>query len=172
NSTQTLLFKNREEAEDAVRDRNTGWRGLSNDKTIPKNDMERGAWVLRLFLAMKNRDAVLDKRPSRRWAPQSDYFYSEAHMERVCWDVVWIAEKLHLEGINIFPIYDPAMYAQLNKDMRLSFEARMKLLITMLCFSKAKCDAFMKGLGIEEAVICPNRKLLSVVGNRTANGKR
>ncbi|KAF2844624.1 hypothetical protein T440DRAFT_374288, partial [Plenodomus tracheiphilus IPT5] len=150
-----------------------------DDETIPSTDEERGRWVLRLLVAMKNRHAILDKKTkaNKRWALPEDgkepkTFYGEDEMERVCWEIVHTAEMLHRYGPQILTIFDHNTYEELNRDSALTFEERMEYIIKMLCFFKAKCDSFMKGTCTEELVAAVRVKFAMALGNRKQNDRR
>jgi hypothetical protein len=170
-STEALNFSDRDEARTAVWNRKTGWIERKNDNSIPKNHNQRRAWVLCLKLAMKNRQGVMDKSPSR-WKEDAPYHYLENDMERVCWDVVHSAEQLHLYGLSCFPIYDPSTYDNLRKDSQLTFQKRMEYLIENLCFFNLKCNAILKGEGVELLVAGLRVKLTMASGNRKQNVHR
>jgi hypothetical protein len=135
NTNEALKFPSRDEATRAVQARFTGWIGCKDDDTMPENDQHRRAWVLRLKLAMKDRDNLVNKGYTDRWAKDKPYQYDDEAMEKVCWDIVHRAEQLHLHGLRDFPIYDEVMYKNLNlkKDSQLTFQERMELLITNFC---------------------------------------
>jgi hypothetical protein len=120
---------------------------------------------------MKNRDDVKDKSPAR-WLKDKPYHYPETDMERVCWDIVDLAERLHLYGLGHFPIYDKATYDNLKKDSQLTFQQRMELRITSSCFYKSKYDAVLKGEGVELLVADPCVKLDLACGNHKRNVRR
>ena len=152
--------------------RDTTWVGVEDDKTIPQNDEERGYWVLRLLLAMQNRDNVLDRRTTKQWGSKEKDQYSEDQMESVCWNIVDTAERLHTQGLNIFPIYSKKAVSQAVSEQELTFAERIETLIELLCFFKARCDAFMKGVGNEEIIANPRSKLRSSIENRKLNDNR
>ncbi|KAF1846237.1 uncharacterized protein K460DRAFT_406455 [Cucurbitaria berberidis CBS 394.84] len=179
NSDMSLNFTNLREARDSVLNRDLDCMPPSPDLSIPKTDEQRAGYVLRLLLAMRNRDDVLDKDvESKRYnATGTDdmgggYYYKEEDMEKVCWEIVNIAEKLHIHGPNILSIYDRETLRNIKRDINFTFEERMQCLIKMLCFFKSRCDAFMKGSAMEETVAQPLQKLTQALTNRNQNDKR
>jgi hypothetical protein len=135
---------------------------------MPRNDQQTRVWVLHLKLAMKDRSNILD-RSADRWSKEGPYFYVDYEMERVCWEIGYVAETLHLYGLGIFNNYDTAIYKKLKKDSTLTFQARMELIINNLCFYKSKCDAVLKGEGIELLVAGPRVKLAQSIKSRKNN---
>ncbi|CAO2649828.1 Nn.00g011200.m01.CDS01 [Neocucurbitaria sp. VM-36] len=178
-SNLALTFTNLNEARNAVLNRALDWMPPSPDPTIPTTDSQRANYVLRLLLAMRNRNNVLDKDvESKRYNATgqddmgSGYYYKEEDMEKVCWEIVHIAEELHNRGPNTLSIYDRETLKNVKKDINLTFEERMQCVIKLLCFFKSKCDAFMKGSTLEETVALPLQRLTQALTNRDQNDKR
>jgi hypothetical protein len=83
-ANKTLKFQSRDEAVRALESRVTDWKGCEEDDTIPHNDEHRRAWVLRLKLAMKNRDGLLNKgMHGNRWTEGKPYPYADDAVEKV-----------------------------------------------------------------------------------------
>ncbi|KAJ4364145.1 hypothetical protein N0V83_009600 [Neocucurbitaria cava] len=178
-SNLRLSFTGLNEAKNAVLNQSLNWMPPAPDDTIPKSDVQRASYVLRLLLAMRNRENVLDKdAASKRYNATGEedmgggYYYRLEDMEKVCWEIVHIAEALHSHGPKVLSIYDRVTLHYIKKDMNLTFEERMEYLIKMLCFFKSRCDVFMKGSGLEEIVAQPFQKLSQALSNRGQNDRR
>lgn len=98
-STTRVRFENRKEAMEYLmdgeeKDDRGKWAPPANDSTIPRDDNTRQEYVSRLFKAMVNKTGTLDGRLTRReklrWGEYSteDNSYSEAQIEKICWDVL------------------------------------------------------------------------------------
>ncbi|KAH7377309.1 hypothetical protein BKA66DRAFT_422476 [Pyrenochaeta sp. MPI-SDFR-AT-0127] len=180
NTSLILKFSSRDEARNTALDRTLTWSPPKPDATIPTTPGQRAGYVLRLLLAMRNRDNVLDKaRESKHFNAKGAedmgggyYYYKAEDMETVCWEIVTLAENLHNHGANVLGIYDRDALSQIKKEIKFTFEERMSLIIKMLCFFKSRCDAIMKGNAMEEAVAYPMLKLVQIMANRVSNDRR
>jgi hypothetical protein len=149
--TCELAFRSLVEAKKAMLSRHLDktWFAPIGDSTIPTNDEERATYVAELLDAMKDTSACSDKRETpafmSRWTPNAINAPHSTHMEKVCWQLVDVAERLHIDGPASLPIYDKLALAMARKSRYLTFGQRMSHLSALLRLSKYRCFSLLKG---------------------------
>jgi len=114
----------------------------------------------------------------KRWfdpeKPEEGYkdYYDRKAIEKMCWDIVYMVEKLHREGPKAFSCYDPAFQKMVAKTQSLTFEARVTKLIELFSKYKARCDKMFKSSVMETYIADPDTMLATAETNRDANDKR
>jgi hypothetical protein len=174
-----LFFKNREEAIKGVVA--PQWNAPRNDPSLPSTEADRQEWVRRLVRAFLDISQYED-RPGpifrRRWfdPENSDEgykdFYDRRSIEKMCWDIVDMAENLHRIGPKAFNCYDPGFQKTVAKTQSLTFSNRMMKLIELFTKYKARCDKMFKSSVMETFVADPETMLWTAQANRDANDKR
>jgi hypothetical protein len=106
----------------------------------------------------------------KRW--HNEGFYNVQEMEKVCWHMCDVAERLHNHGPQVMNIYDPDALKRLKASRNLTFEQRIVAICDMLKLSKFLCDNLMKGEGIEALVGAPKQKMSNAKTMVTQNKKR
>lgn len=146
-----LAFRNLAEAKEAMLSRHLDevWSAPTGDSTIPTNDEERAKYVAELLEAMKDTSSFSDKSDTpafiSRWTPNAINAPDPTHMEKVCWQLVNVAERLHIDGPASLPIYDKLALATARKSRLLTFAERMRHLSALLRLSKSRCFSLLKG---------------------------
>ncbi|KAH7092420.1 hypothetical protein FB567DRAFT_588699 [Paraphoma chrysanthemicola] len=173
NTTMALIHQTHDAAIRAVKETSLKWSPPTPDPSIPTSNAERRAYVVRLVLAFFNREDLQNMGHGRgkRWDDVKSH-YPQAAVEKVCWDIVHIAERLHNEGPSFLSIHDLHMQKEIQQDCKLTFEERIQYLVKLLCFYKSKCEDFMKGAQSEEIVACPKQKLSACKINLKQNKGR
>jgi hypothetical protein len=175
----TLFFNNRDEALKGVAI--PQWNAPQNDRTVPNTQAERQEWVRRLVRAFLDIRNCKDKPGpvfKKRWfdpeKPEDGYrnFYDRKAIEKMCWDIVDMVEKLHRHGPKTFSCYDPAFLKMVTKTQGLTFKNRMSKLILLFTQYKARCDKMFKSSIMETYVADPDTMLHTAQTNRGANDNR
>ncbi|KAF1833872.1 hypothetical protein BDW02DRAFT_473501, partial [Decorospora gaudefroyi] len=152
------------------------WRSPINDATMPRNDQDRALHVANLLAAMKDTSACTDKpEPAafkNRWGPAATRKPNASQMEKVCWKLVDIAERLHKHGPASLSIYDAEALQTVWKSRALTFGERMASLGALLRLSKARCFSLLKGEVLETTVGAPAQKVAGTKTNFCQNGRR
>lgn len=174
-NAQKLFFKNREQAVAGMK--SPAWSPPRNDNTIPTTDKARRAWVRKLVRAFNNLDDVMDKDGpvfKRRWKDEEvvKEFYNPKEVEKVCWDIVDLAERLHREGPKVLDCYDPEFQKAIAKTQNLIFAERVNILIKLFTPFKNRCDKVMKGGVLQNYVAVPGSMIGTATSNRKANDAR
>jgi hypothetical protein len=177
NSFLSLRFADHQLAIDAMEKISPAWSSPNPDSTIPTTLEQRRAYVRQLLLAFLNRDDIKNAGKAKRWntgnpATGEDYLYTKEVMEKVCWDMVDIAVRLHTLGPSSLPIHDKGMHDLIKQDRMLTFEQRRLHLREFMCFFKSRCEDFMKGTAMVESVAAPKQKLRSCLPNKRLNLRR
>lgn len=173
-----LRFANLAQAEAAMADRKVehNWTPPVDDATLPETDSDRIEWVVELLNAMEDISVCNDKKDSdtfkNRWANPHTQFHNPQAMEKVCWKLLNIAERLHHAGPAVLEVYDSTAMKDVKKSRDLKFGNRMEAICQLLRHSKARCDKLMKGEGLDLAVGCPLQKLSLSIMNHGQNNKR
>ncbi|KAJ4333395.1 hypothetical protein N0V95_009440 [Ascochyta clinopodiicola] len=158
-----LTFTSLREAEAAMPGRylEKGWRAPISDETVPDTNEDRAYWVLKVLDAMQDTSTCKDNKDGfsfvKRWR-QAGY-YNNQEMEKVCWDIVDIAERLHAKGPSATKIYCHDAHKKMYSSRNLSFEQRIVAICDMLKLSKFLCDNLMKGEGTEALIGAPKQKM-------------
>jgi hypothetical protein len=174
--TDGLTFTTLEEAEKAMTARNIPheWRAPTPDGSIPQTHEDRSYWVLQMLEAMEDVEACKDHKNGfsfqKRWATLG--YYKKVEMEKVCWLMLHIAERLHTVGPATTNIYDRDALKKLKAARNLTFEQRLTYVCEMLRLSKHLCDNLMKGEGIEALIGAPKQKLSGARTMQVQNVKR
>ncbi|KAF7680660.1 hypothetical protein GT037_002311 [Alternaria burnsii] len=169
--TCELVFRSLAEAKKAMLSRHLekAWFAPIGDSTIPTNDEERATYVAELLDAMKDTSACSDKRETpafmSRWTPNAINAPNSTHMEKVCWQLVDVAERLHIDGPASLPIYDKLALAMARKSRYLTFGQRMSHLSALLRLSKYRCFSLLK-------VASPAQRCSGTIVNCVQNSKR
>ncbi|KAF2677335.1 hypothetical protein K458DRAFT_466352 [Lentithecium fluviatile CBS 122367] len=174
-----LFFSNREEAINGVD--TPEWSAPRNDPTLPDSDEARQEWVRKLVRAFLDISQCKD-RPGpvfrKRWFdpdhPENGYkdFYDRRAIEKMCWDILDMAENLHRKGPKTFSCYDPSFQKHVAKTQDLTFAERVTKLIALFCQFKARCDKMFKSSVLETYVADPETMLSTAIANRDANDNR
>ena len=150
------------------------WQGPSSDETIPYTDADRAYWVAKMLNAMVDTSKCKDNKAGfsflKRWE-KHDY-YNIREMEKVCWHMLDVAERLHAHGPSATNIYCQDALRKLYASRGLTFEQRIVAICDMLALSKFLCDNLMKGEGIEALVGAPKQKMSGAKTMMVQNRKR
>ncbi|KAJ4318687.1 hypothetical protein N0V94_004304 [Neodidymelliopsis sp. IMI 364377] len=172
NSSRKLKFRTREAVQNARSLSSDMWKPPTPDATIPTTDKERCEWVLRLVLAFENTDDIQGKKNFvDRWNNLGQNYTADA-IEKLCWDLLDVAEVLHTSGITSLCIFDPLALGSIAKTRSWTFEVRIQHLIKLLCFWKGRCAQLMKASGLEECVAMPLEKMEAALENAPNNKLR
>ncbi|KAH7092382.1 hypothetical protein FB567DRAFT_614322 [Paraphoma chrysanthemicola] len=152
------------------------WVPLVVDPTIPSNMDEQRVYVRRMLDAFLNVADTYDAKNwnspfTKRWAPRGNVrndFYSVNAIETICWEILDVAERLHISGPATLHIYDPESLEKVKQTRKYSFDQRITIICYALRQSKVCCDGLMKGEGEKVLVGCPQwkRKLQGVTDRR------
>jgi hypothetical protein len=153
---------------------------LSQDDSFPLTNTSRNKFVEQLLNSMRDireaDDSVsLTRDFKTRWLKpglKGEYIYDELDMERVCRDLVSIAEILHAYGLGSTRIYDPSTIEKILASKPLSFEDHISRLAYLMRKSKARCDMFMLGNTLEDTVVLIATKVRAQKSNTTNNPSR
>ncbi|KNG44020.1 hypothetical protein TW65_09101 [Stemphylium lycopersici] len=173
-----LAFGNLAQAEAAMSQRHIekNWHAPENDDTIPNTDTERAAYVFSLLEAMKDTSKCEDRSRNstfqNRWVANAPYEPLPDQMEKVCWKIVDVAEKLHIHGPASLSIYDPQALTSVFKSRLLTFKERIEHTCHLMRLSKARCFHILKGENIETTVGSPVQRINGTKVNKDQNGKR
>lgn len=90
----------------------------------------------------------------------------------MCWELARIAERLHRAGPAHLSIFDPEAQRQNAKTRDLTFEQRVAFMCRLMRYSKARCDALIKGEAWELFVVQAKLMLQESRTNREQNENR
>ncbi|KZM20759.1 uncharacterized protein EKO05_0002616 [Ascochyta rabiei] len=158
-----LTFISLREAEAAMPGRylEKNWQAPSPDETVPDTNEDRAYWVLKILDAMQDTSTCKDNKDGfsfvKRW--RNAGYYNIQEMEKVCWQMVDVAERLHAQGPSVMNIYCHDAHKKLHASRSLTFEQRIVAICDMLKLSKFLCDNLMKGEGTEALVGAPKQKM-------------
>jgi hypothetical protein len=151
------------------------FRSANEDDSIPKTDDERLEIVRKLFGAMKDVSRANDiDSPvvQSRWGADAGKSYNDVDIEATCWEIVNLAERLHVEGPSALSIRDPNYVTHIKNCADLTFIQRMRAITTIAFQWKARCDGLIKGDTVQTLVAAPLEALQSAVNNWKANKER
>jgi hypothetical protein len=151
------------------------FRSASEDDSIPKTDDERLEIVTKLFGAMKDVSRANDiDSPvvQSRWSADAGKRYNDVDIEATCWEIVSLAERLHVEGPSALSIRDSNYVKHIKNCADLTFVQRMRVITTIAFQWKARCDGLIKGDTVQTLVAAPLEALQSAVNNWKANKER
>jgi hypothetical protein len=151
------------------------FRSANEDDSIPKTDDERLEIIRNLFGAMKDVSRANDiDSPvvQSRWGADAGKSYDDVDIEATCWEIVNLAERLHVEGPSALSIRDPNYVTHIKNCADLTFIQRMRVITTIAFQWKARCDGLIKGDTVQTLVAAPLEALQSAVNNWKANKER
>ncbi|KAF2465303.1 uncharacterized protein BDR25DRAFT_318555 [Lindgomyces ingoldianus] len=120
------------------------WKPPPGDAGIPRTNEEKRKIVRRLRDAVLNKINTGDNKGrgyAARWGLESEQFYQNAWVDRICWEVLNETIKLHEEGFTV-PIFDKDLDAHVDK--KLDFSERIDALVKLFHDWKSVCDSLMK----------------------------
>ncbi|KAI4934900.1 hypothetical protein J4E85_002762 [Alternaria conjuncta] len=173
-----LSFRNLAEAKDSMLNRyiEKDWMPPPNDSTIPTTDEDRAGHVAELLAAMKDTSACPDNQDKDRFAkrltPGAKKAIYEDQMEKVCWQLVDTAEKLHAFGPKSFSIYDTTPLETMWDCRNFTFGERIESLCELLRLSKSRCFSLLKGENLETTVGAAPQKITGTILNNGQNKNR
>lgn len=178
NQIAGLTFASLEDAEAAMPSRyiENAWEPLSQDNTVPTTQEQRAKYVLEMFRAFQDCSTCKDNKQGhsfiKRWSNGPDNYYNLHAMEKVCWQMLDIAERMHAEGPQSTAIYCEEALRKLKGSRNMTFAQRIHHICAILEYSKFLCDQLMKGEGLEALVGTPKQKLAGATTMKTQNQKR
>jgi hypothetical protein len=155
------------------------WRSPFPDPTIPTTDTQRQQWATQLLTAINNTTDVSDSRTGpgflKRWydpiTGPSD-FYTPLSKTLLAWSIIALVEALHTTGPSVLLSFDPTFWSQVEKTKDWSFAHRMECIVTLLTYSKAKCEKLLANDTFYSVVAFPGGKIRSTRRNQKAGEKR
>ncbi|KAF9690643.1 hypothetical protein EKO04_011442 [Ascochyta lentis] len=105
-------------------------------------------------------------------ALKQEFSYDVVDMERVCRELVSIAETLHTEGLGPTRIYCPRTIQKAVNAKPMSFKDRISKLSLLMRKSKSRCNDFMLGNTMEDTVALIEQKLADQKSNAANNKNR
>jgi len=173
-----LKFRNLAEAKASMLNRyiEKDWVPPANDSTIPTTAYERAGHVAELLEAMKDTSTCPDKQDKgrflKRLTPGAKKAIYKEQMEKVCWQLVATAEKLHVFGPKSFSIYDSTPLETMWSSRNLTFGERIESLCALLRLSKSRCFSLLKGENLETTVGAAPQKITGTILNNGQNENR
>jgi hypothetical protein len=173
-----LSFASLEEAKEVMPSRyiENAWEAPSDDSTIPTTQKKRAEYVLDMFEAFQDCSECKDNKNGnsyvKRWLGGPGSYYNLHAMEKVCWHMVDIAERLHNEGPESTNMYCEEALKKLKASRDMTFQQRIYHVCAMLKYSKFLCDQLMKGEGLEALVGAPKLKMSGATTMQVQNQKR
>jgi hypothetical protein len=173
-----LAFSNLKDIEKYLAQQHCDWKPLDNDDTLPKSTTDRRAYVKRLLDAMTDmsHDDVNETGSyNKRWKPFKDsgdtskLHYKIRNMEAVCWRLVDMAERYHLQGIAALPIYEPETLARAKLFKNTTFSDRIGAMAATLVESKMRIDKLMKCDCLETFMVMAPERLAQTARNAKNN---
>lgn len=153
---------------------------LPEDDSFPLTPAMREDAVAQIVNAMRSIEEAKDKITATTdfkdvWLKpglKQEFTYNELDMERVCRDLVSIAETLHAEGLGPLKIYCPRTIRRVMEAKPLPFRDRINKLAELMRKRKSRCDSFMLGNTMEDAVALIEEKLRAEKSNGENNNSR
>jgi hypothetical protein len=173
-----LSFVSLEDAEAAMPSRyiESAWEAPSDDPSIPTTQKKRAEYVLDMFEAFQDCSECKDNKNGKsyvkRWLGGPGSYYNLLAMEKVCWHMLDIAERLHNEGPESTNMYCEEAMKKLKASHNMTFQQRIYHVCAMLKYSKFACDQLMKGEGLEALVGAPKLKMSGAATMQVQNQKR
>ncbi|KAF1930486.1 uncharacterized protein M421DRAFT_58385, partial [Didymella exigua CBS 183.55] len=173
-----LTFDSLEDAEAAMSSRNieNDWEPPSRDRTAPSTRRQRAKYALQLFQAFQDCSECKDNKNGnsyvKRWKDGPGSYYNAQAMEKVCWHMLDIAERLHTHGPQSTFMYCEEALKKLKGSRDMTFEQRIHHVCAMLKYSKFLCDQLMKGEGLEALVGAPKHKMSGATTMQVQNQRR
>ncbi|KAJ4368665.1 hypothetical protein N0V86_009574 [Didymella sp. IMI 355093] len=173
-----LTFTSLENAEAAMPSRyiENAWEPPSPDRTIPNTPKKRATYVLDMFEAFQDCSECKDNKNGnsyvKRWSDGPGSYYNLHAMEKVCWQMLDIAERMHTGGPQSTNLYCEEALKKLKTSRDMTFEQRIYHVCAMLRYSKFLCDQLMKGEGLEALVGAPKLKMSGATTMQVQNQRR
>lgn len=173
-----LSFSSLDEATRAMPSRSieNAWEAPSDDPTIPTTQDQRAKYVLDMLEAFQNCAKCKDNKNGntylKRWYAGPGSYYNLLAMEKVCWHMLDIAERLHREGPQSTNMYCEEALKKLKTSRDMTFQQRIHHVCAMLKYSKYLCDQLMKGEGLEALVGAPKLKMAGATTMQVQNTRR
>lgn len=188
----TLRYPNLAAVQTALANIVSDWMPPQPDRTLPTNEEERQAWVVRVKAAFQNSENMHGKRGFKPWLEKADIneVYSEEAIEYISHHIVVskselysaehsstltfqdIAVKLHIDGPSSLHIWKPETLADIKKTSYYTFEHRMENVLKLISYWKTRCEDMMQNNGFEEIVAMPFKKMVDAVNNADMNKSR
>lgn len=171
-----LAFASLRGAETAMATRflENDWTPPTDDESIPSTSVEQSEYVLLMLNALKDPSNCKDNKKGysyvKRWTGTG--YYDIQEMEKVCWQMLEVAERLHAEGPRSLNFYCEEALKKVKASRNLTFEQRIDAVCAVLRFSKNQCDKLMKNEGIEALVGAPVQKMSGAQTMVSQNKKR
>ena len=173
-----LSFASLEDAEAAMPSRyiENAWKAPSDDPTIPITQQKRAKYVLDMFESFQDCSECKDNKNGnsyiKRWLGGPGSYYNLLAMEKVCWHMLDIAERLHNAGPESTNMYCEEALKKLTASQNMTFQQRIYHVCAILKYSKFACDQLMKGEGLETLVGAPKLKMSGATTMQVQNQKR
>jgi hypothetical protein len=178
-TTTSLRVTSLAQAKARKSQRQFDWRPPSADPSVPQSGDARQHYVEVLRDAMIDISGAGEKTTgcpfARRWGSVKEtreLYYDMEHIETVCWSLIDIAERYHVEGMSSLSIFDPESINTAKKCMNLTFGQRIDSMVQLLKSSKSKVDALMKNVDWELFVAVSTKQVKASRTNRTMNENR
>ena len=171
-----LSFSSLHDAEIAMTSRHMeyDWESPSPDDSIPNTSVERSRYVLDILTAFQDTSVCKENKNGssylKRWL--SGGYYNVQDIEKVCWYIVSVAERLHSEGPSALKIYCAEAQRKIYPSRHLTFSQRIEAICDCLKYSKSICDNLMKAEGIETLVGAPKLRMNAARAMLPQNAKR
>ncbi|OSS53073.1 hypothetical protein B5807_02275 [Epicoccum nigrum] len=171
-----LSFSSLRDAEVAMTSRYVehDWEPPAPDDSIPNTHIERSQYVLDMLTAFQDISACKDNQSGysfiKRWLT-ADY-YNVQDIEKVCWHILSVAERLHTEGPSALNIFCAEAQRKVYVSRNLTFKERIEAICDCLKYTKNMCDNLMKAEGIETLVGSPKVKMNAARTMVPQNAKR
>jgi hypothetical protein len=171
-----LSFSSLRDAEIAMTSRymEYDWEPPAPDGSIPNTKIERSRYVLNILTAFQDTSTCKENKNGssflKRWM-SADY-YDVQDIEKVCWHILSVAERLHSEGPSALKIYCAEAQRKVNSSRNFTFNERIEAICDCLKYSKSICDNLMKAEGIETLVGSPKLRMNSARTMLPQNVKR
>jgi hypothetical protein len=171
-----LSFSSLRDAEIAMTSRHMeyDWEPPAPDGSIPNTKIERSLYVLNILTAFQDTSTCKENKHGssfrKRWM-SADY-YDVQDIEKVCWHILSIAERVHTEGPSALKIYCAEAQRKVNASRNFTFNERIEAICDCLKYSKSICDNLMKAEGIEILVGSPKLRMNSARTMLPQNVKR
>ena len=171
-----LSFSSLHDAEIAMTSRHMeyDWESPSPDDSIPNTKLERSRYVRDILTAFQDTSECKENKNGssflKRW--MSAGYYNVQDIEKVCWYIVSVAERVHSEGPSALKIYCAEAQRKIYPSRHLTFSQRIEAICDCLKYSKSICDNLMKAEGIETLVGAPKLRMNAARAMLPQNAKR
>lgn len=171
-----LSFSSLHDAEIAMTSRymEYDWESPAPDDSIPNTKIERSRYVLDILTAFQDTSVCKENKNGssflKRW--MSGGYYNIQDIEKVCWYILSVAERLHSEGPSALKIYCAEAQRKIYPSRHLTFSQRIEAICDCLKYSKSICDNLMKAEGVETLVGSPKLRMNAARAMLPQNAKR